>query len=84
MIHHSLQLSNALDAAGAAQVTEALKAIAGVGSVDAAVGSSRIAITFDEDRTSTQELSTVVARAGQQVRVAKPHGAGSCCGGCGG
>lgn len=84
MIHHSLQLANTLDAAGAAQVTEALKAIAGVGSVDAAVGASRIAITFDEDRTSTQELATVVTRAGQQVRTAKPHGAGSCCGGCGG
>ncbi|HEY1043303.1 MAG TPA: hypothetical protein VGE60_05520 [Telluria sp.] len=84
MMHHSLQLAAALDAAGVTKVMQALQAVAGVGQVDAQAGADRIGITFDADKTSTLELATAVARTGHAVRQPKPHGAGSCCGGCGG
>lgn len=84
MTHHSFQLAAALDIAGAARITEALKSTAGVGAVDAQAGTDRIAVTFDADHTSTMELARIVNRTGHAVREPKPHGAGSCCGGCGG
>lgn len=84
MMHHSLQLAAVLDVAGVNKITQALKGIAGVGAVDAQAGGDRIGVTFDADKTSTMELATAVARAGLAVRQPKPHGAGSCCGGCGG
>lgn len=84
MMHHSFQLAAALDIAGAAKITEALQATAGVGKVDAQTGSDRIAVTFDADHTSMMELARVVNRTGHSVREPRPHGAGSCCGGCGG
>lgn len=84
MMNHSLQLAAVLDAAGVAKVTQALQSIAGVGTVDARPGADRIGVTYDADKTSTLELATAVARAGHAVRQPKPHGAGSCCGGCGG
>lgn len=84
MMHHSLQLAAVLDIAGVTKVTQALKGIAGVGSIDAQVGADRVGVTFDADRTSAMELATAVAKTGHAVRQPKPHGAGSCCGGCGG
>jgi copper chaperone CopZ len=84
MMNHSLQLASVLDVAGVAKVTQALQSIAGVGEVDARPGADRIAVTFDADKTSAMELATAVARTGHAVRQPKPHGAGSCCGGCGG
>lgn len=84
MMHHSFQLAAALDIAGATKVSEALRATAGVGTVDAQAGADRIAVTFDGDHTSMLELARVLNRAGHAVREPKTHGAGSCCGGCGG
>ena len=63
MMNHSLQLAAVLDVAGVDKITQALKGIAGVGSVDARAGADRIGVTFDEDKTSTLELATAVARA---------------------
>lgn len=85
MIHQSLELAAPLDAGAAASVTAALRALDGIGSVSAAEGTNRVAVTFDGERTSLQELATVLARAGHALRAPqKAHGNGSCCGGCGG
>lgn len=84
MMNHSLQLAAVLDVAGVAKVTQALQAIAGVGTVEAQAGADRVGVTYDGDQTSTLEMATVLARAGHAVRAPKPHGSGSCCGGCGG
>lgn len=83
MTHHSMRLAAVLDAAGAAKVTEALRAIAGVGSISAEPGSDRIAVIYDTGRTSVMEMAAAVTRAGHSVK-APQHGGGSCCGGCGG
>lgn len=84
MMHHSFQLAVALDTAGATKVADALRAVAGVNEIGVQAGADRIAVTFDAGRTSTMELATAVRRSGYEVREPKPHGAGSCCGGCGG
>ena len=84
MMHQHLQLTAAMDAAGAVRVSGALGAIAGVGQVQAIEGASQVAVVFDNDRTSVQELAAVLARAGYALRPARAHGGGSCCGGCGG
>jgi copper chaperone CopZ len=83
MMHQRLELAAVLDAAGAATVHRKLQAVAGVSAVDVAEGASKIAVAFDGERTSTQELGAVLARAGYPLRE-KSHGNGSCCGGCGG
>jgi len=83
MMHQRLELAAVLDAAGAATVHRTLQAVAGVSAVDVAEGASKIAVAFDGERTSTQELGAVLARAGFALRE-KSHGNGSCCGGCGG
>ncbi len=84
MMHQRLELAAQLDAAGAATVHRTLQAVAGVSAVDVAEGASKVAVAFDGERTSTQELATVLARAGHPLREKKAHGNGSCCGGCGG
>jgi copper chaperone CopZ len=82
MIHQNLHLAAALDAAGVAKVTSALRAIAGVTDAVASDGASRVGIVFDSDRTSTQEIGAVLARAGHPLRDTPKTG--GCCGGCGG
>ena len=85
MMHQRLELAAVLDAAGAAKVHSTLQAVPGVSAVDVAEGVSKVAVAFDGDKTSAQELATVLARAGHPLREAqKSHGNGSCCGGCGG
>ena len=83
MTHHSMRLAAVLDTAGATKVTEALRAIAGVGSVSAEAGSDRISVTYDTDRTSVMEMAAAVNRVGHSVKP-PAHAGGSCCGGCGG
>lgn len=79
MIFQNLQLQAALDEAGAAKVTDMLRAVPGVDEVGAADGASLVAIAFDE-RTSLHELATLLARAGYPMRI---PGSGPCCGACG-
>jgi copper chaperone CopZ len=83
MIHQNLQLASPIDASGAAKVTQALRAIAGVSEVGTTEGASRLAIAYDDDLTSQQEIANVLSRAGYPLRVA-PKASGGCCGGCGG
>jgi copper chaperone CopZ len=82
MIHQSFQLAAALDAAGVAKVTQALRAIAGVADMVASDGANRVGIVYDDDSTSPQEIAAVLARSGYPLRDA-PKTSG-CCGGCGG
>lgn len=83
MIHQNLQLAGALDAAGAAKVTKALRAIDGVADAVTSDGASRIGIVYDSDSTSPQEIAAVLERAGYPLRD-KPKSGGGCCGSCGG
>lgn len=82
MIHQSFQLGAALDAAGVAKVTQALRAIAGVADTVASDGANRVGIVYDGESTSPGEIAAVLARAGYPLRDA-PKASG-CCGGCGG
>lgn len=83
MMHHRLQLAEPLDVAGVIRVMDTLRALPGVDSVDAASGAKEVEVGFDEQRTSPQELATVLARSGHAIE-RKPHAGGGCCGGCGG
>lgn len=83
MIYQNLQLAAALDADGAARVTAALRAIAGVSEVGASEGAARVSVAFEDGQTSPQEIATVLTRSGFPLRD-KPTPAGGCCGGCGG
>ena len=81
-MHLNLQLARALDQAGVIHVMDALRAVPGVDAVEAVSGGSSVEIRFDQDRTSVEELSAVLARSGYPVPVART--AGRCCGSCGG
>lgn len=80
----SLQFLGSLDEGIALDVARTLSAVNGVAKVNVSTTARTVAVDFDEDATSTQELSSLLSRAGYPVR--KPaHGSnGSCCGGCGG
>jgi hypothetical protein len=78
-----LQLAAALDLAGVNSVLNTLRAVPGVDAVEAAAGSDRVAVRFDEERTSLQELGATLARSGFPAP-ARRHAGGGCCGGCGG
>jgi CCGSCS motif protein len=81
MKSESLQLSAILDDASAKGVAAALQSVNGVSKYTISVDS--IAVDFDENVTSTQELRTALQRTG--IALKKPaHGeAGMCCGSCG-
>ena len=79
---HSMQLASILDLAGVNSVLNTLRAVPGVDAVEAAAGSDRIAVRFDEQQTSVQELGAALARSGFPVPAGR-HG-GTCCGSCGG
>lgn len=81
MIHHQLQLAGALDAAGVAKVTKALRAIDGVANATTSDGASGVGIVYDSDSTSPQEIAAVLERAGFPLKD-KPRS--GCCGACGG
>ena len=61
---HSMQLASILDLAGVNSVLNTLRAVPGVDAVEAAAGSDRIAVRFDEQQTSVQELGAALARSG--------------------
>jgi hypothetical protein len=83
MIYQKLHLSAPLDAAGAAAVNAALRAITGMRDVGTAAGRTDVSIAFDDGHTSAQEIATVLARAGFALRD-QPKASAGCCGGCGG
>ena len=82
MIHQNLQLAAALDAAGVANVTRALRGIAGIVNAAASDGTSRVAVVYDDESTSPQEIAAALARAGHPLREAPKSG--GCCGSCSG
>jgi copper chaperone CopZ len=81
MLHH-MQLATILDLAGVNSVLNALRAVPGVDAIEASAGSNRIAVRFDEGRTSVQELGAVLERSG--FPAPQRRHAGACCGSCGG
>jgi copper chaperone CopZ len=82
-MHHSLQLATPLDLGGVVHVIDTLRNIPGVEGVDARYGETRVDVNFDENKTSLQEMSAALHRAGRPPRET-PHGHGRCCGSCGG
>ncbi len=86
MIHRHLQLAAILDVAGVTRVMEALRAIPGVGTVDAASGSAVVSVNYDIKRTSVNALSSALAQAGHPEQAQPPRhgGTSGCCGACGG
>lgn len=84
MIVENLQFLGSLDENIALAVARTLSEIKGVANVRVSTSARTVAVEFDEDATSLQELESLLNRAGYLVR--KPaHGShGTCCGGCGG
>jgi len=82
-MHHTLQLAGTLDVADVVRVMNVLRALPGVDGVEATAGSPAVAVSFDQQRTSIQELGATVARAGYPQQASR-HASGGCCGGCGG
>jgi hypothetical protein len=83
MIHHSLQLASILDIAGVIKVMDALHAVPGVDAVEAISGERVVEVRFNQDRTSIQELGTVLTRSGYPPQ-STGHAHGRCCGSCAG
>ncbi len=65
-------------------VTKALKAINGVGSVNVSLSAGEAAVQYDERLTSPDQLKSAVKSAGYGVDSTKaaqdPQGKGGCCG----
>lgn len=64
-------------------VTRALKAVAGVGSVQVSLSNAEATVKYDERLTSIEHLKTAVKAAGYLVDAAEttahPKGKGGCC-----
>jgi copper chaperone CopZ len=85
MMAQTLQIAAELNKDGADALTRTLAHVKGVNTVSFSPVGSRLSVTFDEDRTSMQELVATLERAGYPVQSGrKAHGDGSCCGSCGG
>lgn len=84
MKSETLSLAGALDEAGAMTVARVLNGVPGVSKVAIASADAKIAIDFDADVTSLQELRTVLTRAGVGLKKVAHGTEGSCCGSCGG
>ena len=65
-------------------VTQALKAIAGVGDVKVSLSAGEATVQYDERLTSPEQLKSAVKGAGYGVNITntaqKPQGKGGCCG----
>jgi copper chaperone CopZ len=66
-------------------VTRAIQTIKGVSNVSVS-SNGRATVQYDEDLTATQEMATVLTKAGYGVRKVNLEEScgGGCCGGCGG
>ena len=84
MKSETLSLSGALDEAGAMTVARVLNAVPGVSKVAIATTDAKIAVDFDADVTSLQELRAILTRAGVGLKRAAHGTEGMCCGSCGG
>jgi copper chaperone CopZ len=64
-------------------VTQALKAMAGVGGVEVSLSAGEATVQYDERRTSPEQLKAAVKSAGYGVGASdiakKPQGKGCCC-----
>ena len=65
-------------------VTNALKAVTGVGDVKVSLATGEATVQYDERRTSPEQLKSAVTGAGYGVDAAnktqKPQGKSGCCG----
>jgi len=65
-------------------VTQALKAVSGVGDVSVSLSAGEATVKFDERLTSSEKLKSAVKGAGYGVDASdaaqKPKGKGGCCG----
>lgn len=83
MKSETLRLLDAMDEASAMTVARVLNAVKGVSKVSIATASASIAVDFNDDVTSAQELRSALQQAGFGLK--KAHGEqGMCCGSCGG
>jgi len=65
------------------KVTDALKAVSGVGEVNVSLSAGEAAVQYDEQLTSPEQLKVAVKGAGYGVDATdaaqKPQGKGGCC-----
>lgn len=79
-----LELTDTLDEASARTIANRLATIKGVNKVKISTSSGSLAVDFDEDVTSIQELRHFLQRVGVAVKRSGHSSHGGCCGGCGG
>lgn len=79
----TLQLVGIVDETTAMNVARVLNGVNGVSKVAIQSASQSVAVDFDENAVSKQDLSELLAQAGLGVKKSA-HDNGGCCGGCGG
>ncbi|GAB3538418.1 hypothetical protein GCM10027343_04110 [Noviherbaspirillum agri] len=82
MKSETLELTQALDEAAAMVIARVLKSVNGVSKVAISTTNASVAVDFDDELTSTQEIRTVLKQAGVGLKKAAGE-AGMCCGSCG-
>lgn len=82
MMSETLKLATALSKDNATQLTHLLQSVQGFTSAAFVPAQNQIQITYDEDRTSLQELETVIDQAGYELVREQRRSDAGCCGGC--
>ena len=83
MQSETLSLTEKLSDASASEAVRVLNGIPGVRKA-AVASEAAIAVDYDEELTSLQEVRTVLRKAGFSIRVPQHGEEGMCCGSCGG
>ncbi|NDP48615.1 MAG: hypothetical protein GZ085_09560 [Sulfuriferula multivorans] len=79
-----LNIANPISAEAAEQAGAHLKAISGVSDVSFFDAPASLHARIEDDTPTRAELVAALAKAGVQIKEARPvHTSGDCCGGCG-
>ena len=81
-MQHEFEFSAPLAFADIERLTGALCLLPGVRGVDVAPGSRQMHVEFDEEATSTRDITATLANAGYaEARLERAGCCGGCCGG---
>lgn len=79
----TIDMASPMDETSAQQAAAVLQKIAGLTRIAISTEAGRIAVSYDGEQTSVQEMRALLQRAGFTLKPGG-HGEGGCCGSCGG
>ncbi|GIZ50179.1 heavy-metal-associated domain-containing protein [Noviherbaspirillum aridicola] len=79
----TIDMASPMDETSAQQAAAVLQKVAGLTKIAISTASGRIAVDYDGEQTSVQEMRALLQRAGFTLKPGG-HGEGGCCGSCGG